>query len=92
MMDGDKHTLIMRNHGVLCIGPTLPIAFIRLRYLLTCAEYQLLAHSGADTPLGGPRLPLTRDQFEAQRRDTGFEPDWRALLGELDREAPGYAS
>lgn len=94
MLDGDHHTLVLRNHGVLCVGPTLPIAFIRLRYLLTCAEYQMLASNGPTPPSEIPEsvCRFTRDQFEAQQRDTGFEPDWRALLRELDREAPDYAS
>ncbi len=42
---GDKSVLMMRNHGALTIGRTLPEAFERLYFLEKTAEVQLLAMS-----------------------------------------------
>lgn len=42
---GDKSVLLMRNHGVLVIGDTVPQAFERLYYLERAAQAQVLAMS-----------------------------------------------
>jgi ribulose-5-phosphate 4-epimerase/fuculose-1-phosphate aldolase len=86
------HTLILRNHGVLVAGTSLPSAFIRIQHLLTCAQAQLLACAPATPPreLAPELCRFTRDQFEAQERRTAFAPEWRALRRLVDRRLPGY--
>jgi len=87
------HTLILRNHGVAVAGTTVQGAFIRLQYLLTCAEAQLLATAQATPPNAIPPAicEFTRNQFEAQERASGFVPELKALFRLLDRRLPGYA-
>jgi len=87
------HTLILRNHGLAVAGSSVQTAFVRMQYLLTCAQAQLLATGQATLPdqLGPSVCEFTRDQFEALERKTAFNPEWQAVRRLLDRHLPGYA-
>jgi len=70
---GDRCILILRNHGLLVVGPDLPTAFLRYWTLQRACEVQAAAAS-----ISGPGRLLT----EAVRRQTGvdqkrFDPDGR---------------
>lgn len=88
------HTLILRNHGVVVASSTVQGAFTRMQYLLLCAQSQLLACSAATPPIeiDAKVCSFTRDQFEAQERQTALAPDWKALRRLVDRHLPGYAN
>lgn len=88
----EHHTLILRNHGVVVACPTVQGAFVRMQYLLLCAQAQLLAGAGEGPPdmLEPALCRFTRDQFEAQERRTAMVPEWLALQRLLDRRLPGY--
>ena len=43
---GDKNFLILRNHGLLTVGPTIPDAFLFMYALETACQIQLAALSG----------------------------------------------
>jgi ribulose-5-phosphate 4-epimerase/fuculose-1-phosphate aldolase len=65
---GDKRALILRNHGLLATGPTIPDAFILLRLLQRACEVQLATSNideGIEIPLAlreRYRLPLDTPQ------------------------------
>ncbi|MFZ2738284.1 MAG: class II aldolase/adducin family protein [Burkholderiaceae bacterium] len=87
------NTLILRNHGLAIASSTVQGAFSRMQNLLLCAQAQLLACAGPTPALEiAPEVCRhTRDQFEAQERQTGFKADWAALRRVVDRHLPGYA-
>jgi ribulose-5-phosphate 4-epimerase/fuculose-1-phosphate aldolase len=94
---GDKHTLILRNHGTLSIGRNMPEAFSRIWRLERACRFQLAAQS-AGVPL--QQLPPQVIERGAQQGkiifsdQSNFLPagkrEWAALLRRLDRELPGY--
>lgn len=63
---GDKPLLILRNHGLLAIGATLPLAFARLWTLQRACEIQL-AQSTLGPAIAIPEaiaIKTTRDSFQ----------------------------
>jgi ribulose-5-phosphate 4-epimerase/fuculose-1-phosphate aldolase len=60
----DRDVLILRNHGLLTVGPDLPAAFWLLWTLQRACEVQALADS-----MGGPNAPVSEALAEGCRRD-----------------------
>lgn len=94
---GTKSVLVMRNHGVLVIGESVPEAFERLYFLERAAQAQVLALS-----TGRPLRPVpesivraTLAQFSAGGEVGGrdrAELHFEALKRLLDRTQADYAS
>jgi ribulose-5-phosphate 4-epimerase/fuculose-1-phosphate aldolase len=63
---GDKPLLILRNHGLLAVGETLPLCFSRLWTLQRACEIQLAqAALGAAIPVSeAVAIKTTRDSFQ----------------------------
>lgn len=53
---GSRNHMILRNHGLLVVGPDVPTAFNRLWTLQRACEIQLAADAGR-----GPSLPIAED-------------------------------
>jgi ribulose-5-phosphate 4-epimerase/fuculose-1-phosphate aldolase len=94
---GTKSVLMMRNHGVLAVGATVPQAFERLYFLERAAQAQVLALSTgrALRLVPEPVVKATAAQFRSgstvggrDRADLHFD----ALKRMLDRTSPEYAS
>jgi ribulose-5-phosphate 4-epimerase/fuculose-1-phosphate aldolase len=94
---GPKSVLMMRNHGVLAVGSTVPQAFERLYFLERAAQAQVLALSTgrALRLVPEPVAKATAAQFRSgstvggrERADLHFD----ALKRMLDRTSPEYAS
>jgi ribulose-5-phosphate 4-epimerase/fuculose-1-phosphate aldolase len=94
---GMKSVLLMRNHGVLAVGESVPQAFERLYFLERAAQAQVLALSTgrALRLIPEPVVKATAAQFKTgaqvggrDRADLHFE----ALKRMLDRTSPDYAS
>lgn len=92
---GDKCAMIMRNHGLLTVGRTIPEAFVLMYYLDKACEIQ--ARALAVGPGPGLRLPARQVCEDAARRHWAAykdEPfgrlDWDALVRRLDVEEPSY--
>ena len=88
---GDRHILVLRNHGLLIVGTSIPAAFIATyRTERACAMQLAFQQSGAAFH------PITDDVVTAAySRPTGGrnEPakfEWPALLRKLDRIDPSY--
>jgi ribulose-5-phosphate 4-epimerase/fuculose-1-phosphate aldolase len=94
---GNKSVLMMRNHGVLVIGDTVPRAFEQLYYLERAAQAQILAMS-TGKPLHDIPLAIVKSTFAqfidgaevggVDRADLHFG----ALKRMLDRSEPDYAA
>jgi ribulose-5-phosphate 4-epimerase/fuculose-1-phosphate aldolase len=94
---GSKSVLMMRNHGVLAVGQSVPQAFERLYFLERAAQAQVLALSTgrALRLIAEPIVKATAAQFQngsqvggRDRADLHFD----ALKRMLDRLSPDYAS
>jgi ribulose-5-phosphate 4-epimerase/fuculose-1-phosphate aldolase len=92
---GSKSVLMMRNHGILAVGMTLPQAWERLYFLERAAQAQVLALSTGRSLRVLPEavVKATAAQFRSgaqvagrDRADLHFE----ALKRMLDRISPDY--
>ncbi|AGH50560.1 aldolase II superfamily protein [Sphingomonas sp. MM-1] len=89
---GDKRLMILRNHGLLSMGPTLPIAFLRLWALERACQIQ-----AASAPMGRLReIPAEvlavhqRDQAKLVRPGMPGEAEFNALVRLVDRKDRGW--
>jgi ribulose-5-phosphate 4-epimerase/fuculose-1-phosphate aldolase len=94
---GDKSVLVLRNHGVLVVAPSLAQGFERLYFLERACQAQILAQStGAQLRiLPDTVVQATLRQFTATERVGGIERTelhFAALKRLLDRSEPDYAS
>ena len=92
---GDADLAILRNHGLLACGPTIPEAFRNLWVLQRACEVQLAAHAAgvAVIPIGAEAVKASqgaRDDFEAAEPPGARE--FAALVREIDRIDPSYRS
>ena len=91
---GEKHIMVLRNHGLIVIGNTIAEAFIATyRIERACAMQLAFQQSGAAF------YPLSREVVSAgfarsaNGAARGHDPntlDWPALLRKLDRIDPSY--
>ncbi|MEN9224120.1 MAG: class II aldolase/adducin family protein [Thermostichus sp. HHBFW_bins_43] len=88
---GSHHSLILRNHGLLTVGRTIPEAFVRMYYLEQSCRIQIAAQSTGSPLLIPPAQVCERTarQFERGGGPIG-EREWQALIRKLDREDPSY--
>ena len=94
---GRHNVLLLRNHGVLTVGRTIPEAFILMYYFEKAARVQLMATGavagGAQLHLPDPAVSeRTARQFEDQEGDI-LSPgarEWPAFIRLLDRIDPTY--
>ena len=85
--------IIMRNHGLLTLGETIPMAFKRMYYLEQACQIQAAAVAG------GEPLVMIRDEvveataeLHTKRRASGVqgELEWQSLLRLLERQGADY--
>jgi ribulose-5-phosphate 4-epimerase/fuculose-1-phosphate aldolase len=89
---GSNSFLILRNHGLLTVGATIPDAFLYMYALETACQVQLAAQSG------GAELILVKAaivggikaQIEAVTKGMGGELAWPGLLRKLDRRDTSF--
>jgi ribulose-5-phosphate 4-epimerase/fuculose-1-phosphate aldolase len=89
---GDCELMILRNHGLLVVGQSIPQAFNHIhRAELSCRTQLLAMACGA--PMVAPSAAVIEQTFQAYqphvRRPFGVL-DWPALLRKLDRLDPSY--
>jgi ribulose-5-phosphate 4-epimerase/fuculose-1-phosphate aldolase len=91
---GDANYLMLRNHGLLTIGKTIPDAFLSMYIFENTCRIQI------DAQAGGGELIHVNPQIVAgiasvmkvATAGMGAALAWPALLRKLDRMDPGYAS
>lgn len=89
---GDADLMVLRNHGLLVVGPSVPQAFSNIyRAELACKAQVMAMQSGADLVLP-PRevIELTNHQYKPSTRRPFGILEWPALMRMLDRIDPGF--
>ncbi len=89
---GTNSFLMLRNHGLLTVGPTIADAFLAMYLFETTCAIQLRAQSGGgELILVHPQIVATAQQQAQQvTRNLGGALAWPALLRKLDRIDPGF--
>jgi len=94
-VNGRKHVLFMKNHGVLVTGDTVAQAYRRLYKLERVCRAQILAMSSgqplevlSDEIVAQVQSPPENDRHSRSERERLF---FEAMMRILDRENPGYA-
>ena len=91
---GDKHTLILRNHGLLTCAGTIADAFLMMYILQRACEVQVMAQAGGGEIVKVPRPILDGivAQSRAVLRQSGGMIAWPGILRRLDRADPSWRS
>jgi ribulose-5-phosphate 4-epimerase/fuculose-1-phosphate aldolase len=89
---GNKHNMILRNHGLLTVGRTAAEAFLFMYILESACRIQILAQSGGATllPVSDPILEGVAAQLSAVTVGQGAQLAWPGLLRKLDRIDPSF--
>lgn len=90
---GNSTCMILRNHGLLAVGPTVADAFLWIYNLQRACEIQVLAQAGGAPLNVDPRiLAGVKDNVATVTRGMSGSLAWPGLLRKLDRVNPGYAN
>ena len=95
---GDKTYLMLRNHGLLTVGPTIADAFLAMYLFEATCAIQVRAQAGGTVASGdlsevNPEIIRTAgEQARAVSRGAGSALTWPGLLRRLDRVDPSYRS
>jgi ribulose-5-phosphate 4-epimerase/fuculose-1-phosphate aldolase len=91
---GDRHYLILRNHGLLTVGRSVAEAFTRMFYLNRACEIQVRTLSmGQKVVLPAPEVckHAARQHDNYAYLDTvHLDREWTALLRLIDRQGESY--
>lgn len=88
---GSANLLILRNHGLLCVGETIAEAFVRLFFLERACETQIAAQGGGELLIQESDVVDkvgNQARFGAGQSVAGMV--WDALLRKIDRIDPDY--
>ena len=87
---GDNPVMILRNHGLLAVGTSIPLAFSNLFNLQFACETQVLAMAG-HAALNLPTEAVSAHTAKlAVAPEAPFGTEWAGLLRKLDRQDPSY--
>ena len=91
---GDAHFLMLRNHGLLTVGPSIADAFLAMYLFNSACQIQLSAQAGGGELITvAPQIMgTTAEAARTQTAGQGGVFIWPALLRKLDRIDPGYRS
>lgn len=90
---GSAHHLILRNHGLLTVGGTIPDAFLAMYILESACQIQNLAQGAGGRDLievSDNILAGVRDQVLEVTRGQGGAIAWPGLLRKLDQRDSSY--
>jgi ribulose-5-phosphate 4-epimerase/fuculose-1-phosphate aldolase len=89
---GDNNAMIMRNHGLLTVGRTIPEAFNAMHRLELACKTQLAAMATGERLHAVPPeiVEKTYMNYQPQVRRPFGVMEWPALLRKLDRLDPSY--
>lgn len=88
---GDCKAMILRNHGLLTAGTSVPEAFSMMFYLERACEIQIAALStGRELIAPSPEVCARVARQYEEDEEAGGIREWRALLRQLDRTDPSY--
>ncbi len=89
---GSKTCLILRNHGLLTVGPTIADAFLMMYVLETACQIQLMAQSTGNELVQVPPPIVAGIQAQAEQvtKGLGGQLVWPGLLRKLDRRDASF--
>ena len=89
---GNKTFLILRNHGLLTVGPSVADAFLSMFLLERACRIQILAQSGGAKviPIDAKILAQIPAQQAIVAQGGGGRLVWPGLLRKLDRMGENY--
>ncbi len=89
---GDKTYLMLRNHGLLTVGPTVAETFLSLYLFDSTCRIQVAAQAGSKEliPIEKSVLATADAQKQAAMKGGGGSLAWPALLRKLDRMDPSF--
>jgi ribulose-5-phosphate 4-epimerase/fuculose-1-phosphate aldolase len=90
---GDNTYLMLRNHGLLTVGPTVADAFLAMYFFEATCTIQVRAQAGGGPLIGVDSRIIAGAQQQAREVTRGVGAGtlaWPALLRKLDRVDPGY--
>jgi ribulose-5-phosphate 4-epimerase/fuculose-1-phosphate aldolase len=90
---GDREAMVLRNHGLLTVGPSIPECFNNMYRFERACQLQVMALS-CNTELQLPPEEVVqytnKQMLPGVRRRMGLL-EWPAMLRKLDRKDPSYA-
>jgi ribulose-5-phosphate 4-epimerase/fuculose-1-phosphate aldolase len=92
---GDKNYLMLRNHGLLTVGPTIADAFLAMYFFEAVCTIQVRAQAGGGelTHVHPEIISTSGQQAKTVTRGQGAGAlSWPGLKRRLDRQSPGYDS
>ncbi len=88
---GDATFLMLRNHGLLTVGRTIPDAFLHMYIFENTCRIQIDAQAGGELVQVNPAIVQGMAQvMKTATAGLGAQLAWPALLRKLDRLDPGY--
>ena len=89
---GDRHNLILRNHGLLTCASTVADAFLYMYILQKACEVQVRAQAGGGELIAIPQpiLDGIRKASKEVLRQSGGMIAWPGILRRLDRADPSW--
>jgi ribulose-5-phosphate 4-epimerase/fuculose-1-phosphate aldolase len=88
---GDKYAMLLRNHGALTVGRTIPEAFELMYALETVCRIQIdVLSSGQKIVLPPPEIAAKAAAQFVNDEEPAGERVWAGLLRLLDAQNPGY--
>jgi ribulose-5-phosphate 4-epimerase/fuculose-1-phosphate aldolase len=90
---GDRNYLMLRNHGLLTVGPTIADAFLAMYFFEAVCTIQVRAQAGGSelTHVHPEIISTSMQQAKVVTRGQGAGAlSWPGLKRRLDRQMPGY--
>ncbi|WP_332814317.1 class II aldolase/adducin family protein [Ramlibacter sp.] len=88
---GDRNFLMLRNHGLLVVGPTVADAFLSMYIFENTCRIQIDAQAGGELVQVNPAILNGLAQvMKTVTTGQGAQIAWPALLRKLDRADPSY--
>ena len=91
---GEKHNMILRNHGLLTCAASVADAFLYMYILQKDCEVQVRAQAGGGEliPVPQPIVDGIQKAAKVVLRQSGGHIAWPGILRKLDRIDPGWRS
>ncbi len=88
---GRANFLMLRNHGLLVAGKSIPDAFLSMYLFETTCQIQVSAQAGGELTQINPAIVSgVREAMRVQTGGQGGAFVWPSLIRKLDRLDPGY--
>ncbi|KUR75311.1 class II aldolase/adducin family protein [Novosphingobium sp. Fuku2-ISO-50] len=91
---GEKHSMLLRNHGTLAVGASVAVCFLRIYFLERACEAQVhmlaAGWNGLNKPVRGVEHKVALQSAPQAMGQAAERLAWPALLRKLDRIDPSF--